>query len=141
MTHPSACRGATRVAEALKTNHVLKILCIQGCQITKVGATSLAEMLRINKTLSKVDYSDNDIGSEGLALLTQAWNSTRYAESHRMVVSGGRFSNQTAPQPISDHRSGGAPTSVAKAALPKSQFEWAKEQLLAAQAKSRVRRR
>ena len=98
-------------------------------------------MLRTNQTLSNIDYSDNDIGSEGHALLTQAWNTTRSAETHRMVVSGGRFSNQTAPHAISDHRAGGAPTSVAKAALPKSQFEWAKEQLLASQAQGRARRR
>ncbi len=141
MTILPPCRGATRVAEALKTNSVVKKLCIQGCQITKVGATSLAEMLRINQTLSNIDYSDNDIGAEGHTLLTQAWNSTRSAESHRMVVSGGRFSNQTTPQAISDHLAKGAPTSVAKATLPKSQFEWAKDQLLASQAKSRVRRR
>ncbi len=98
-------------------------------------------MLRTNQSLRNIDYSDNDIGTEGHTLLTQAWNATRSAESHRMVVSGGRFSNQTAPQAISDHRAGGAPTAIAKAALPKSQFEWAKEQLLASQAKGRARRR
>ncbi len=98
-------------------------------------------MLLTNQALSNIDYSDNDIGAEGHTLLSQAWDTTRSAGSHRMVVSGGRFSNQTAPQAISDHRTGGAPTSIAKAALPKSQFEWAKEQLLASQAKNRARRR
>ena len=131
------------MAEALKMNSVLKTLCIQGCRISNAGATSLADMILQNHTLSSIDYSDNDIGTEGLNRLHDSWNKTRSIEKHRMIVTGGRFSIQSTVSEISAdaHKEEAAPSTVAKATPAKSQFEWAKEQLLASQAKSRARRR
>ena len=137
------CRGTTRVAEALKSNSALKTLCIQGCQINDKGATSLADMLLHNQTLSNIDYSDNLIGTEGLHALHLSWTTSRSIEKRRMVVTGGRFSIRTATPDFSEdlHKNSIAPSAATKAAPAKSQFEWAKEQLLATQAKNRVRRR
>ena len=136
-------RGATRAAEALKYNRVLKTLCIQGCQVTNVGATALAEMLLHNQALTNLDYSDNPIGSAGLNALHDSWNKSRSIEKHRMAVTGGRFSIQTASPDLSEHahQSITSPTAEAKSTPAATQFQWAKEQLLANQAKSKQRRR
>jgi hypothetical protein len=121
----------------------LRTLCIQGCRIGNAGATALADMLVQNRVLVNIDYSDNDMGTEGYNKLFNTWNSTRSIEKHRMIVTGGKFSMQSPQIDISEdeHKNTTAPSAMAKSTAPKSQFEWAKEQLRAAQAKQRIRRR
>ena len=90
--------GAVDIAEMLKINHTLKFLHIAGnsigddgisavsdglyanttliqlvacsCEFCVEGAESIAKMLWVNKTLTHLDISNNDIGDDGITAVT-----------------------------------------------------------------------
>ena len=63
--------GATSLAELLKENRTLQKLNIGGNYIGHGGATALAEMLKQNKTLLQLDVSTNSLGEEGASALAK----------------------------------------------------------------------
>eukprot|EP01006_Ploeotia_vitrea_P016735 TRINITY_DN47584_c0_g1_i1.p1 TRINITY_DN47584_c0_g1~~TRINITY_DN47584_c0_g1_i1.p1 ORF type:complete len:647 (+),score=60.86 TRINITY_DN47584_c0_g1_i1:3-1943(+) len=57
--------GISFIADALKNNQKLLTLLVDHCTITAVGAHSLASLLRVNTTLTRLDCSVNNIEAEG----------------------------------------------------------------------------
>jgi hypothetical protein len=98
-------------------------------------------MLRENKTLSTLDYGDNDIGTEGHQELYRAWCETRAATSQQIVVQGGKF--EIRPKDFQEAsgdslRNNGIQPSANQTGSS-SQYQWAKQQILSLQAKRKVR--
>ena len=52
------------IAAALEKNDQVQYLEASGNGMREAGAKAISEMLKVNKTLTKVDLSDNEIGAE-----------------------------------------------------------------------------
>ena len=72
-------RGATVLADALKYNNTLTRLnlCLNG--IGDAGAESLAEALKTNTALTELDLEETDIGDAGATALALVLGSTYYS--------------------------------------------------------------
>ena len=65
-------KGAAAIAEALKTNAVLKELVIGAQSIGAAGASALGEALKVNKVLKELSLTGNSIGDAGATALAAA---------------------------------------------------------------------
>jgi len=65
-------RGAATIAQALLTNSSLRVLSLTACGITEDGAKRLANGLRRNKTLVRLNLAGNYIGDAGVQQLLRA---------------------------------------------------------------------
>lgn len=65
--------GIQYIVKPLSNNKsILKILNLMDCHIANDGAEHLAVMLKTNKTLIFLDLTNNEIGDEGVAMLSNA---------------------------------------------------------------------
>ena len=64
--------GATSIAEAIKVNKTLTCLILVGNGITDAGATSLAEAIKVNKTLTNLNLFNNDLSDAGATSIAKA---------------------------------------------------------------------
>ncbi len=58
--------------QALRRSITLEVLCLKNCSITQHGATAIADGLRNNSTLRRLNLDRNRIGDEGMAALSKA---------------------------------------------------------------------
>uniref|UniRef100_A0A3Q0SWJ0 NLR family CARD domain containing 3 n=1 Tax=Amphilophus citrinellus TaxID=61819 RepID=A0A3Q0SWJ0_AMPCI len=73
--------GVIFLAEALKTNTSLRILCLQGVSAGTSGAIKMAEALMSNQTLQTLDLRGNTVGMEGAKALANAMKFNRSLKS------------------------------------------------------------
>ena len=64
--------SALSIAEVIKVNKTLTNLHLCGNQISDAGATFIAEAIKVNKTLTSVDLSDNSISDAGATSIAEA---------------------------------------------------------------------
>ncbi|XP_053479746.1 NACHT, LRR and PYD domains-containing protein 3 [Ictalurus furcatus] len=63
--------GVKRLSAGLKSPHCkLEILKLRNCNITEEGCVALTEALRSNSRLRELDLRDNDLGDQGVKLLS-----------------------------------------------------------------------
>ncbi|XP_047010500.1 NLR family CARD domain-containing protein 3 [Ictalurus punctatus] len=64
--------GVKRLSAGLKSPHCkLEILRLRNCNITEEGCVALTEALRSNSRLRELDLRDNDLGEQGVKLLSE----------------------------------------------------------------------
>jgi len=67
--------------EALCHNYTIEKLGLASCGITKAGTLKLAEILKINKSLLEINFSDNKIGNSGAKALGEALSKNKKLQS------------------------------------------------------------
>ncbi|XP_053090906.1 NLR family CARD domain-containing protein 3-like [Pangasianodon hypophthalmus] len=71
--------GVKQLSEALQSPHCkLQILRLHDCNITEEGCVALTEALRLNSHLRELDLSANDVGEEGVKLLSDIKEDEKY---------------------------------------------------------------
>ena len=82
------------LSEALGRNTTLEVLCLKNCDITQQGAKNLADGLRNNSTLRRLNLDRNKIGDEGMSAISEAL-------PHPSLVSISASNNQVTDESMS----------------------------------------
>ena len=64
--------GATSIAEAIKVNKTLTNLDLSDNGMSEAGATSIAEVIKFNKTLTNLNLCSNGISDAGATFVAEA---------------------------------------------------------------------
>ncbi|CAF1559186.1 unnamed protein product, partial [Didymodactylos carnosus] len=86
--------GATSIADALKVNKTLRQLDVSHNNISNEGATSIADALKINTTLTWMSISNNNISNEGATSIAHALKINTTLSS--LGISNNNISNEGA---------------------------------------------
>mmetsp|Transcript_38465 Transcript_38465/g.78838 ORF Transcript_38465/g.78838 Transcript_38465/m.78838 type:complete len:725 (+) Transcript_38465:213-2387(+) len=79
-------KGATALAEALKTNKVINVLNLSGNRVGNEGAEAMAKMLQRNKTLTKLNLNGNSIHKRGGVVLFGAIMGDSFAGPNKSLL-------------------------------------------------------
>ena len=69
--------GAIKLANALKNNNVVERIDLRGNNIGDEGALAFAEALKVNRKLRSLNLQDNDIGDEGAKAIIHVMQENR----------------------------------------------------------------
>ena len=64
--------GISAISDSLHVNTILTQLVARSCEFHGKGAESIAKMLQVNKTLKSLDISNNNIGKDGIIIITHS---------------------------------------------------------------------